>query len=152
MFGSEWWSFEIVSLMAGRLGETSIAAQAAITSSKCNISRLRRILLRKSERPPSHTSLNLTVDIFLAMIPYAAGLATTVRLGQLLGHNTPQACRAATSTVRAAYTFTVAVTACLATGLFVGRFWLAGVYVKGDGESEKEVRALIASVLIPIAL
>jgi len=29
---------------------------------------------------------------------------------------------------------------------------LAGVYVKGDGESEKEVRALIASVLIPIAL
>jgi hypothetical protein len=38
MFGSEWWSFEIVSLMAGRLGETSIAAQAAITSSKLGCS------------------------------------------------------------------------------------------------------------------
>jgi hypothetical protein len=34
MYGSEWWSFELVSLLAGRLGEASIAAQAAITSSK----------------------------------------------------------------------------------------------------------------------
>lgn len=32
MFGSEWWSFEIVSLFAGRLGELDVAAQAAVTS------------------------------------------------------------------------------------------------------------------------
>lgn len=85
------------------------------------------------------------------MIPYAAGLASTVRLGQLLGHNTPQACRAAKSTVRAAYAFAITLSATLATGLLVGRFWLAGVYVKGEGRSEQEVRKLIAEVLIPIA-
>jgi Na+-driven multidrug efflux pump len=95
--------------------------------------------------------LDLAVDIFLAMIPYAAGLASTVRLGQLLGHNTPEAVRAAKVTVRAAYVFAILVTAFLATGLLVGRFWLAGLYVKGEGRSEDEVRGLIASVLIPIA-
>jgi Na+-driven multidrug efflux pump len=86
--------------------------------------------------------LDLAVDIFLAMIPYAAGLASTVRLGQLLGHNTPEAVRAAKVTVRAAYVFAILVTAFLATGL---------LYVKGEGRSEDEVRGLIASVLIPIA-
>lgn len=95
--------------------------------------------------------LDPVVDIFLAMIPYAAGLASTVRLGQLLGHNTPEAVRAAKVTVRAAYVFAILVTAFLATGLLVGRFWLAGLYVKGEGRSEDEVRGLIASVLIPIA-
>ena len=148
MFGSEWWSFEIVSLMAGRLGETSIAAQAAITSSK---SRSFVPFTSMQLNVAKHSFRSLTVDIFLAMIPYAAGLASTVRLGQLLGHNTPQACRAAKVTVRAAYVFAITVTAFLATGLLVGRFWLAGLYVKGEGKSENEVRSLIANVLIPIA-
>lgn len=123
MYGSEWWSFEIVSLMAGRLGEISIAAQAAITS----------------------------MDIFLAMIPYATGLASTVRLGQLLGHNTAVASRAAKVTVRAAYVFAISVTAMLATGLLLGRHLLAAIYVKGDSQEDREVRELIAAVLVPIA-
>jgi Na+-driven multidrug efflux pump len=86
------------------------------------------------------------------MIPYAVSLASTVRLGQLLGHNTPTAVQAATVTVRAGYVFAISVTACLATGLLLGRHWLARLYVAGDDMESEEVRRLIASVLIPIAL
>lgn len=34
MFGAEWWNFEIVTLLAGRLGENSVAAEGAISSSE----------------------------------------------------------------------------------------------------------------------
>lgn len=86
------------------------------------------------------------------MIPYAIGLASTIRLGQLLGHNTSSAARAATTTVRAGYVLAIAVTAVIATCILAGRWALASWYVRGDGPQETRVKQIIANVLIPIAM
>ncbi|KAJ5678124.1 transporter [Penicillium maclennaniae] len=55
--GTEWWAFEIVALVAGRLGTTSLASQSVI----------------------------MTADQIMNTIPFGLGVATSSRVGNLLG-------------------------------------------------------------------
>ncbi|KAL4947603.1 mate-domain-containing protein [Aspergillus filifer] len=55
--GTEWWAFEIVALAAGRLGTIPLAAQSVI----------------------------MTADQVLNTIPFGVGVATSARVGNLLG-------------------------------------------------------------------
>ncbi|KAE8350689.1 mate-domain-containing protein [Aspergillus coremiiformis] len=55
--GTEWWAFEIVALAAGRLGTIALAAQSVI----------------------------MTADQVLNTIPFGVGVATSARVGNLLG-------------------------------------------------------------------
>ncbi|KAJ5177414.1 Multi antimicrobial extrusion protein [Penicillium coprophilum] len=68
--GTEWWAFEIVALAAGRLGTISLAAQSVI----------------------------MTADQVLNTIPFGIGVATSGRVGNLLGK------RDDTGAARAAHT------------------------------------------------
>ena len=66
--GSEWWAFEIVALAAGRLGTIPLAAQSVI----------------------------MTSDQVMNTIPFGVGVATSARVGNLLGaKNARGAARAA---------------------------------------------------------
>ncbi|RJE19999.1 MATE efflux family protein [Aspergillus sclerotialis] len=66
--GTEWWAFEIVALAAGRLGTIPLAAQSVI----------------------------MTADQVLNTIPFGVGVATSARVGNLLGsRNAVGAARAA---------------------------------------------------------
>ncbi|KAL7421401.1 ethionine resistance protein [Cryptotrichosporon argae] len=92
MFGSEWWAFEIVALLAGWLGPKAVAAQAIIS----------------------------TLDQIAAMAPYAISIAIANRIGNLLGlgHG---AIRRARRTLRAAFTLELAVTCTIAAAVMLGR-------------------------------
>lgn len=66
--GTEWWAFEIVALAAGRLGTIPLAAQSVI----------------------------MTTDQVMNTIPFGVGVATSARVGNLLGaRNAKGAARAA---------------------------------------------------------
>ncbi|KAL8846509.1 MAG: hypothetical protein Q9221_008412 [Calogaya cf. arnoldii] len=66
--GTEWWAFEIVALVAGRLGTIPLAAQSVI----------------------------MTSDQVMTTIPFGLGIATSARVGNLLGaKNAKGAARAA---------------------------------------------------------
>lgn len=66
--GTEWWAFEIVALVAGRLGTIPLAAQSVI----------------------------MTSDQVMNTIPFGVGVATSARVGNLLGaRNAKGAARAA---------------------------------------------------------
>ncbi|KAF2225089.1 mate-domain-containing protein [Elsinoe ampelina] len=66
--GTEWWAFEIVALAAGRLGTIPLAAQSVI----------------------------MTTDQIMNTIPFGVGVATSARVGNLLGaQNAKGASRAA---------------------------------------------------------
>lgn len=66
--GTEWWAFEIVALVAGRLGTVPLAAQSVI----------------------------MTTDQVMNTIPFGVGVATSSRVGNLLGaRNAKGAARAA---------------------------------------------------------
>ncbi|KAI9679571.1 MAG: hypothetical protein M1817_005593 [Caeruleum heppii] len=66
--GTEWWAFEIVALAAGRLGTIPLAAQSVI----------------------------MTTDQVINTIPFGIGVATSARVGNLLGaRNAKGAARAA---------------------------------------------------------
>ena len=66
--GTEWWAFEIVALAAGRLGTIPLAAQSVI----------------------------MTSDQIMNTIPFGVGVATSARVGNLLGaKNAKGAARAA---------------------------------------------------------
>ena len=67
--GSEWWAFEIIALVAGRLGTIPLAAQSVI----------------------------MTSDQLINTIPFGIGVATSARVGNLLG------ARDAKGTARAAH-------------------------------------------------
>ncbi|KAE8154932.1 mate-domain-containing protein [Aspergillus avenaceus] len=60
--GTEWWAFEIVALAAGRLGTVALAAQSVI----------------------------MTADQVLNTIPFGVGVATSTRVGNLLGSRNAQ--------------------------------------------------------------
>ncbi|KAI1258611.1 MATE efflux family protein [Xylariaceae sp. FL1019] len=60
--GTEWWAFEIVALAAGRLGTTALAAQSVI----------------------------MTADQIINTIPFGLGVATSSRIGNLLGAQKPR--------------------------------------------------------------
>ncbi|KAI8949081.1 MATE efflux family protein [Xylaria longipes] len=66
--GTEWWAFEIVALAAGRLGTIPLAAQSVI----------------------------MTADQIINTVPFGLGVATSSRIGNLLGAQRPrEAARAA---------------------------------------------------------
>lgn len=66
--GTEWWAFEIVALAAGRLGTIPLAAQSVV----------------------------MTADQVMNTIPFGVGVATSARVGNLLGaRNAKGAARAA---------------------------------------------------------
>ncbi|KAG9536243.1 mate family transporter, partial [Aureobasidium melanogenum] len=66
--GTEWWAFEIVALAAGKLGTIPLAAQSVI----------------------------MTTDQVLNTIPFGVGVATSARVGNLLGgRNAKSAARSA---------------------------------------------------------
>lgn len=66
--GTEWWAFEIVALVAGRLGTIPLAAQSVI----------------------------MTTDQIINTIPFGVGVATSARVGNMLGNrNSKGAARAA---------------------------------------------------------
>ncbi|KAI3318013.1 MATE efflux family protein [Xylariaceae sp. AK1471] len=66
--GTEWWAFEIVALAAGRLGTIPLAAQSVI----------------------------MTADQIINTVPFGLGVATSARIGNLLGAQKPRdAARAA---------------------------------------------------------
>ncbi len=68
--GTEWWAFEIVALIAGSLGTIPLAAQSVI----------------------------MTTDVIMNTIPFGVGVATSSRIGNLLGaRNANGAARAANS-------------------------------------------------------
>ena len=68
--GTEWWAFEIIALVAGRLGTLSLAVQSVI----------------------------MTADQLMTTIPFGLGVATSSRVGNLLGAKDAQgAARAANS-------------------------------------------------------
>ncbi|KAI0453439.1 mate-domain-containing protein [Xylaria acuta] len=60
--GTEWWAFEIVALAAGRLGTIPLAAQSVI----------------------------MTADQIINTIPFGLGVATSSRIGNLLGGQRPR--------------------------------------------------------------
>jgi multidrug resistance protein, MATE family len=74
MVGTEWLAFEIITIMAGRLGTISLAAQSVIA----------------------------TTDQLLNTIPFGMGVASSNRIGNLLGSR--KATRAATGANVAAWT------------------------------------------------
>lgn len=63
--GTEWWAFEIVALVAGKLGTIPLAAQSVI----------------------------MTTDQVLNTIPFGVGVATSARVGNLLGAQDPTGAR-----------------------------------------------------------
>ncbi|GIZ42926.1 hypothetical protein CKM354_000617300 [Cercospora kikuchii] len=66
--GTEWWAFEIVTIIAGQLGEVDLAAQSAI----------------------------MTLDAAIASLPLGIGIAASARVGNMLGlRNTKRAAMAA---------------------------------------------------------
>ncbi|KJZ71238.1 Putative transporter C11D3.06 [Hirsutella minnesotensis 3608] len=60
--GTEWWAFEIVALLAGRLGTVPLAAQSVI----------------------------MTADQVMNTIPFGVGVAASSRVGNLLGARDPK--------------------------------------------------------------
>jgi len=114
MYGSEWWSFEIVSLLAGNLGETPVAAQAAVS----------------------------TLDMFLTMIPFASSSATMARLGNIIGES-HAGIRSAIVTVRAAYTLLGSVSVLMALVMVVFRGALARVFTDDPATIELIKQVLI---------
>ncbi|KAH8684958.1 putative MATE efflux family protein subfamily [Ilyonectria robusta] len=60
--GTEWWAFEIVTIIAGQLGTKDLAAQSAI----------------------------MTLDAALATLPFGIGVATSTWVGNLLGLRDPR--------------------------------------------------------------
>lgn len=84
--GTEWWTFEIVALVAGRLGTISLASQSVI----------------------------MTADQIMNTIPFGLGVATSSRVGNLLGLRKAQdGARAAHSSALLAVTFGAIVLAIL---------------------------------------
>ena len=68
--GTEWWAFEIVALAAGRLGTIPLAAQSVI----------------------------MTSDTLMNTIPFGVGVATSARVGNLLGARKAQGASRAANT------------------------------------------------------
>ncbi|KAK9464151.1 mate-domain-containing protein [Lipomyces oligophaga] len=71
MVGTEWWAFEIVALVSGRLGDIALAAQSCV----------------------------MTSDQVTFTIPFGIGVAASTRVGNLLGERRSRAARRAAYTV-----------------------------------------------------
>jgi hypothetical protein len=77
MYATEWWAFEAVALLAGLLGEVSVAAQAGLSS----LVSLRWDYLPTRVMP---TCSSVAQDGALTTIAYAISLSSSARLGNLV--------------------------------------------------------------------
>ncbi|KAG9313749.1 MATE efflux family protein [Chiua virens] len=115
-FASEWWSWELVGLAASFFGPVSLAAQSIL--------------------------LNTTACAFQA--PYALGIATSVRIGNLLGEKKAK---------RAGVAANIALVLAFTLALFLSSLLLVCRETWGYlFNSDPEVVALVAAVLPLVAL
>ncbi|KAL3451779.1 MATE efflux family protein [Aspergillus insuetus] len=114
--GTEWWAFEIVALAAGRLGTIPLAAQSVI----------------------------MTADQVLNTIPFGIGVATSARVGNLLG------ARDARGASRAANV--AAVLSMIAGGLVLAALMATREHFAKLFNSDPRVVSLTADVLPFVAL
>lgn len=114
--GTEWWAFEIVALAAGRLGTIPLAAQSVI----------------------------MTADQIINTLPFGLGVATSSRLGNLLG------ARRARDAERAAHC--AAVLSVLNGGVILAALWGSkNVFARLFNDDERVVR-LVSEVMPWVAL
>ncbi|CAE6534146.1 unnamed protein product [Rhizoctonia solani] len=113
---SEWWSWEFVALAASQLGPTSLAAQSVL----------------------------LTSSATAFQTPYSLGIATTVRVGNLLGSGHAQMARLAAETA-----IGMSLVAAMILGTIFMTFRTNWGYLFSD---EENVVSLAASVLPVVAL
>ncbi|KAL8765450.1 MAG: hypothetical protein Q9209_007477 [Squamulea sp. 1 TL-2023] len=114
--GTEWWAFEIVALAAGRLGTVSLAAQSVI----------------------------MTSDQVMTTIPFGVGIATSARVGNLLGaKNAKGAARAANT----AAWLSILLGALVLTVLMASKEHFAKIF-----NNDSDVVQLTAEVLPYVAL
>ncbi|KAF2233229.1 MATE efflux family protein-like protein subfamily [Viridothelium virens] len=114
--GTEWWAFEIVALAAGKLGTIPLAAQSVI----------------------------MTTDQVMNTIPFGVGVATSARVGNLLGSkNAKGASRAANTAAWLSMILGVVVLAVL--------MGVKDVYAKIFNDDERVVR-LTSEVMPYVAL
>ncbi|BEJ14558.1 hypothetical protein CspHIS471_0403250 [Cutaneotrichosporon sp. HIS471] len=114
MFGSELWAFQIIALLAGRLGKVAVAAQAVIS----------------------------TLDALVAMVPYAISIAIANRVGNLLGHGTrgiPRARR----TVVAGLSLEVLVAGSTGLAVLIFRYQLARIMTDDEDVVEVAAQAAV---------
>ena len=114
--GTEWWAFEIVALTAGRLGTLSLAAQSVI----------------------------MTADQLMATIPFGLGVATSSRIGNLLG---ARDARGAARAANAAAMLSMLIGAIVLAILMGTRQHFAKIF-----NDDEEVVKLTARVLPAVAL
>jgi MATE family multidrug resistance protein len=114
--GTEWWAFEIVALAAGKLGTIPLAAQSVI----------------------------MTADQVMNTIPFGVGVATSARVGNLLGG------RNAKGAARSANTAAV-LSMLLGALVLVILMAVRNVFAKAFNDDEDVVR-LTAEVLPYVAL
>ncbi|GMK58718.1 hypothetical protein CspeluHIS016_0601600 [Cutaneotrichosporon spelunceum] len=114
MFGSELWAFQIIALLAGRLGKDSVAAQAVIA----------------------------TLDALVAMVPYAISIAIANRVGNLLGHGTRGIPRAR-KTVGAGLLLEVLVSGSTGLSVLIFRYQLARLLTKDEAVVSIAAKAAI---------
>ncbi|KAK3185833.1 ethionine resistance protein [Lecanicillium sp. MT-2017a] len=114
--GTEWWAFEIVALAAGNLGTVSLAAQSVL----------------------------MTADQVITTIPFGLGVATSARLGNLLGAQDAIGARRA---AHASAVLSVVLGSLVLTTLMVTRESFSKVF-----NDDKEVAALVTEVMPYVAL
>jgi MATE family multidrug resistance protein len=114
--GTEWWAFEIVAIVAGQLGTIDLAAQSVI----------------------------MTTDQVMNTIPFGVGVATSARVGNLLG------ARNAKGAARAANTAAVLsmILGAIVLAVLMG---VKDVYAKIFNDDERVVK-LTAEVMPYVAL
>lgn len=113
--GAEWWSFEIITIAAGWLGTVPMASQSIIMSS----------------------------DQVLSMIPFGISVATSNRVGSLLGAQDPKGTALVT---RASMLLSVSIATVVMITLIASRFVLPGIF-----NGNAEVVRLTAEVLPYVA-
>ncbi|KAF9873936.1 hypothetical protein CkaCkLH20_08670 [Colletotrichum karsti] len=109
--GTEFWAFEIIALVAGRLGSLPLAGQSVL----------------------------MTADQVIVTIPFGIGVATSFRVGNVLGS---QDAAAARRVARTSVTLSVAVAGLILSVLVIGRNHLGKLFT-----TDPEVVQYVAGVL-----
>ncbi|KAL1404977.1 ethionine resistance protein [Vanrija albida] len=114
MFGSELWAFEIIALLAGRLGAHAVAAQAIIS----------------------------TLDNIVAMVPYAISIGIANRVGNLLGFGA-RAIKRAKMTVRAGFFLEILVSGTCGALVLIYRHQLPYIFTDDKAVADVAAAAAV---------
>lgn len=114
MFGSELWAFEVIALLAGRLGHVAVAAQAVIS----------------------------TLDNLVAMVPYAISIGIANRVGNLLGFGL-RAIKRAKRSVRAGFILEVLVAGTTGLLVLIFRHQIANFFTSDKEVADEAARAAV---------